>query len=184
MDSVDLCLSAYERSCSFHSLPSVWRILWHVASWRMCCFLSFYPWWLEKHTVFFAIVWENLVLQISRLDTSCRIDQGRVIALRLCDAIKVWGSCQITFFKHTSSDFPGGSDGKSSAYNAGDPSRVIWRRQWHPTPVLLPGKSQTEEPGRLQYMGLRRVGHDWATLLSFFRCPVQKFTFLDIVFGA
>ena len=30
------------------------------------------------------------------------------------------------------------------------------RRQWHPTPVLLPGKSQEEEeePGRLQSMGL------------------------------
>ena len=37
-----------------------------------------------------------------------------------------------------------------------------WRRQWHPTPVLLPGKSipWTEEPGRQQSMGLHRVGHD------------------------
>ena len=26
------------------------------------------------------------------------------------------------------------------------------RRQWHPTPVLLPGKSQMEEPGGLQSM--------------------------------
>ena len=33
-----------------------------------------------------------------------------------------------------------------------------WRRQWHPTPVLLPGKSHgPEEPGRLQSMGLLRV---------------------------
>ena len=41
------------------------------------------------------------------------------------------------------------------------------RRQWHPTPVLLPGKiSWMEEPGRLQSMGLLRVGHDWATSLS------------------
>ena len=36
-----------------------------------------------------------------------------------------------------------------------------WRRQWHPTPVLLPGKSHgQEEPGRLQSMGSQRVGHD------------------------
>ena len=42
------------------------------------------------------------------------------------------------------------------------------RRQWHPTPVLLPGKSQTEEPGRLQSMGSLRVGHDWASSLSLF----------------
>ena len=43
------------------------------------------------------------------------------------------------------------------------------RRQWHPTPVLLPGKSH----GRrslvgLQSMGSLRVGHDWATSLSLF----------------
>ena len=45
----------------------------------------------------------------------------------------------------------------------------IRRRQWHPTPVLLPGKIPwAEEPGRLQSMGSRRVGHDWATLLSLF----------------
>ena len=87
-----------------------------------------------------------------------------------------------------------------------------WRRQWHPTPVLLPGKSHgrrslvgyspwgrteldtteqlhfhfslsrtgegngtplqypwTEEPGRLQSMGSRRVKHDWETSLSYIR---------------
>ena len=42
---------------------------------------------------------------------------------------------------------------------------IPWRRQWHPTPVLLPW---TEEPGRLQSMGSRRVGHYWATSLSLF----------------
>ena len=56
------------------------------------------------------------------------------------------------------------------------------RRQWHPTPGLLPGKShgrrslvgcrRLEEPGRLQSLGSLRVGHDWATSLSLFtfRC--------------
>ena len=43
------------------------------------------------------------------------------------------------------------------------------RRQWHPTPVLLPGKIPgTEEPGGLQSMGSRRVGQDWVTSLSLF----------------
>ena len=42
--------------------------------------------------------------------------------------------------------FPGGSEGKASAYNAGDGfdpwvGKIIWRRKWQPTPVLLPGKS-------------------------------------------
>ena len=44
-----------------------------------------------------------------------------------------------------------------------------WRRQWHPTPVLLPGKAH----GRRSLVGCKtmgslRVGHDWATSLSLF----------------
>ena len=35
-------------------------------------------------------------------------------------------------------------------------STLAWKIPW------------TEEPGRLQSMGSRRVGHDWATSLSFF----------------
>ena len=63
-------------------------------------------------------------------------------------------------------DFPGGSDGKASAYNAGFPglipglgrssgegkathsSTLAWKIPW------------SEEHGRLQSMGLQRVGHD------------------------
>ena len=42
-----------------------------------------------------------------------------------------------------------------------------WRRAWQPTPVFMPGKSPwTEEPGRLQFMGSQRVGHNWATKRS------------------
>ena len=43
--------------------------------------------------------------------------------------------------------FPGGSEGKASACNAGDPGlipwvgKIPWRRKWQPTLVLLPGKS-------------------------------------------
>ena len=43
--------------------------------------------------------------------------------------------------------FPGGSDGKESACNAGDLGlnpglgRSPWRREWPPTPVFLPGDS-------------------------------------------
>ena len=45
-------------------------------------------------------------------------------------------------------DFPGGWDGKASAYTQCrrprfDPwvGKIPWRRKWPPTPVLLPGKS-------------------------------------------
>ena len=45
----------------------------------------------------------------------------------------------------------------------------MWRRQWHPTPVLLPGKSH----GRRSLVGCspwgrKRIRQDWATSLSLF----------------
>ena len=43
------------------------------------------------------------------------------------------------------------------------------RRQWHPNSSTLAWKIPwTEEPGRLQSMGSRRVGHKCVTSLSFF----------------
>ena len=58
--------------------------------------------------------------------------------------------------------FLGDSDGKESACSAGfNPciQKILWRTEWQPTPVFLPGKFQ-EEPGRLQSMELQRIGHD------------------------
>ena len=41
---------------------------------------------------------------------------------------------------------------------------ATWRRAWKPTPVFLPGGFPwTEEPVRVQSMGLQRVGHDLVT---------------------
>ena len=52
---------------------------------------------------------------------------------------------------------------------------LFQRRQWHPTPVFLLGKIPwTEEPGRLQSMGLLSVGDDWATSLSLFTFMHQR----------
>ena len=50
------------------------------------------------------------------------------------------------FFSLKSSGFPGGSDGKSTCLQCGRPrfdpwvGKILWRREWKPTPVLLPGK--------------------------------------------
>ena len=45
----------------------------------------------------------------------------------------------------------------------------IRRRQWHPHSSTFAWKIPwTEEPGRLQSMGLLGIRHDWATSLSFF----------------
>ena len=51
---------------------------------------------------------------------------------------------------------------------------LIARRQWHPIPVLLPGKSHGRriliDP---QSMGSQRVGRDWVTSLSLFILPYR-----------
>ena len=63
--------------------------------------------------------------------------------------------------------FPGGSDGKESACNAGDHGSVpgLGRspgcRAWQPTPAFLPGQSPwTEEPGGPQSIAFQRVRPD------------------------
>ena len=68
--------------------------------------------------------------------------------------------------------FPGGSDGKASAYSAGDRVRYLGRED--PLEKEMETHSSTlawkilwiEVPSRLQSMGSQRVGHDWATSLS------------------
>ena len=55
--------------------------------------------------------------------------------------------------------------------------KIRSRRAWQLTLVFLPEESPwTEEPGRVQSMGLPRVGHDWATLPSLWLCLMYWFT--------
>ena len=46
------------------------------------------------------------------------------------------------------------------------PSVIYWRRQWHPTAVLMPGKSMDGGAWWAAVHGVARVWHDWATSLS------------------
>ena len=62
-------------------------------------------------------------------------------ALQHDQIIKIWG-------------FPSGSEGKESTCNVGDPGSIpgsggfLWRREWLPTPVFLPGEfGQRSLPG-------------------------------------
>ena len=58
-------------------------------------------------------------------------------------------------------DFPGGSDGKASAYDVGDPGsipasgRSPGEGKWQPTPVFLPGESH----GGRSLVGYSPWGH-------------------------
>ena len=68
-------------------------------------------------------------------------------------------------------DFPGGTDGKASAYNVGDLGSIpgsedLLEKEMATHSSILAWKIPwTEEPGRLQSMGSHRVWHDWATSL-------------------
>ena len=44
--------------------------------------------------------------------------------------------------------------------------KIPWRRQWQPTPVILPGKFHGWR-SLVGSMGSQRVRHNWATSLSF-----------------
>ena len=63
-------------------------------------------------------------------------------------------------------DFPGGSDSKASVYNAGDPGLIPGSGrspgEGNGNPLQYPCLKNpwTEEPGRVQSMGLQRVEHD------------------------
>ena len=65
------------------------------------------------------------------------------------------------------------SVGKESACNAGDPGSILGREDplekemaTHSS-ILAWRIPQTEEPGKLQSVGLQRVGHDWAINFNF-----------------
>ena len=58
--------------------------------------------------------------------------------------------------------FPGGAEDKRGRPKFSPWVRKIpWKRKWQLTPIFLPGGLPwTEEPGRLQSMGSRRVGRN------------------------
>ena len=72
----------------------------------------------------------------------------------------------ISFLLTSTDKFPGGSDSKASAYNAGDLGSILGgedplEKEMAPHSSTLAWKiPRTEKPGRLQSMGLQRVVHD------------------------
>ena len=60
--------------------------------------------------------------------------------------------------------FPGGSDGKESAYHAGDPGsisgsgKIPWGREWLPTAVFWPGISGQRSLAGYSPWGCTEVG--------------------------
>ena len=67
-----------------------------------------------------------------------------------------------------------GSEGRASAYNAGDWVRSLGKEMATHSSTLAWKIPWTEKPGRLQPMGLQRVRHNWATSLSLYLHHVMK----------
>ena len=68
-------------------------------------------------------------------------------------------------------DFPGGSDGKASAYNVGDPGSIpgledLEKEMATHSSILAWKILWTEELGRLLSTGSQRVRHDQGTSLT------------------
>ena len=57
--------------------------------------------------------------------------------------------------------FPGGSEGKVSACNAGDPGSIPGEGRGNPLQCSCLENPMEEEPGGLQSMGSQRIGHNW-----------------------
>ena len=130
-----------------------------------CVLFSFHSLFsLYFHKFYLCLVDYNVVL-VSRVQRSDSV---------MCVHICILFSCSVPIqvIKEYWVDFPGGSDGKESAYNVGDPGSIpggedplekemathssilAWRIPWR------------EEPHRLQSMGSQRVRHNLATSLS------------------
>ena len=80
--------------------------------------------------------------------------------------VLVEGTEHSTLYRSIATDFPGGSDGQVSVYNAGNLGSIPgWRRspgEGNGNPLQYLGWKipRTEEPGRLQSVGSQRVGND------------------------
>ena len=77
--------------------------------------------------------------------------------------------CLMSPSSNSSLDFPGGSDGKVSAYHVGDPGSVPGSGRspgegnGNPLQYSCLENPMDEEPGRLQSMRSQRVGHNQVT---------------------
>ena len=83
-------------------------------------------------------------------------------------------------------DFPGGSDGKASAYKVGDLGSIPgWGRSsgegnGNPLHTLTWKIPSMEDRGRLQSMGSQRVRHNWVTSRSLFTFNSKTIILTDI----
>ena len=108
---------------------------------------------------------------------------------RLCDRWAILETVRsILLFSYNILSFPGGSDGKASARNAGYLGSIPWLGRSPGEEAATHSSTRawripwTEEPGRLQSVGSQRVGHNRATSLSlcFFQTAARQASLSNI----
>ena len=84
-----------------------------------------------------------------------------------CQIVNTLKSSEKTTMNRGEPGLSCGSISKEYAYNVNMPGfdpwvgKIPWRRKWQPTPVFMSGESPwKEEPGGLQSIGSKIVGHD------------------------
>ena len=99
--------------------------------------------------------------------------------------LRVIGAISFNVYMYLTVGFPGGSDGRESACNAGTPrfdpwlGKIAWRRAWQPTPVFLPRECHGQR-SLVGYhpWGCKRVRHDLAQSrldgMGEIDCPPKK----------
>ena len=123
--------------CRHSQAPS---ITWFPASWSIGCTVNSMLHTWQMITSFNSTQSEA----VPRFHPSSSSEEKDSLELILCLLNQ---ACIFFFFFPFGSyqgSSPGGSESKASAYNAEfNPwvAKIPWRRKWHPTLVLLPGKS-------------------------------------------
>ena len=105
---------------------------------------------------------ENFLNTKEKKEEGKRDLSGKIKMLYILIQVKV---TRMYVFVKSVPGFPGGSDGKESVCNSGD---LGWKDSLEegmatPSSILAWRIPQTEEPGKLQSLGLQRVKRDWVT---------------------
>ena len=126
---------------------------------------------LELSSVLLCLLKVNIII-VSILYKNCKKKPYAGAVCKICIFIITIITLKLLLICMTTSDFPGGSDGKASAYNSRDWVQSLGRedpleKEMATHSSILAWKIPWKgEPGRLQSVHGVAKSHDWATSLS------------------
>ena len=121
---------------------------------------------LAIYFLYFQILWNSMISLSYFYNDNC-IGNYFFIIYQVVKLLTFW-----KWIRHEIMGIPGGSVVKNSPSNAGDQVMSVWSLSWEDplekemvtfSSILAWGILQTEEPGGIQFRGLQRIRHAWAT---------------------